>query len=447
MGVVLDSSSKGLAGADVIAYADCGGEGCEANEVQTATPAGTLTGYHASTASGGQFLFDAYAQEDAMLVRSSVGSPDSAYKLQIAKAGYRDIWLDYTPEFNSFTFQGRDYLIAQVPNVYLCRDDEVDTDGDRICDAAEQHYGTSATNADTDGNGRYDDQEVFGSGSPFTVQTRKLLHYNINVSDFDASKRFYELLGFRVAFESYVSVSDPAEARGLDLPPYSLHAGVIFLGGLEGDGFLIDLIRFESPYDPEPPHSGEALGMTTLALQTGNLAADMAALDASGTPYKVVAESGGAALAIELTDPDGVLVELLQMDGPISSSAIYARSVSGPTIYVSDHQRSLAFYKKVGFQVSEQGEGSSSLHLSTGRSVKLVETTSEIPAYEDVNHLGIARIAIETTNIDQDIAILKAAGVEIYTSEAIDPSGPFSFLRYVGFEDPDGTVIELVEYK
>jgi catechol 2,3-dioxygenase-like lactoylglutathione lyase family enzyme len=382
-----------------------------------------------------------------MLVLSSVGSPDDFYKLQIAKAGYRDIWLDYTPEFNNYTYQGGDYLIAHVPDMYLCRDDEVDTDGDRICDAAEERYGTSATSADTDGDGEYDDQEIFGTGSPFAVQTRKLLHYNINVSNFDTSKSFYALLGFKLVLESDVSVSDPAEAQGLDLPPYSLHAGVIFLGVLGADAFLIDLIRFESPYDPEPPHSGEALGMTKLELQTENLAADMAAFDASGTPYTVVAESEGGPLAIEPTDPDGVLIELVQMDGPVNYSANYARSVSGPTIYVSDHERSLAFYKKVGFQVSEEGEGSSSLYVSTRLSVKLVETTSEIPAYEDVNHLGIARIAIETTNIDQDIAILEAAGIEVYTSEAIDPSGPFSFLRYVGFEDPDGTVIELVEYK
>ncbi len=56
IGVVSDSSSKGLAGVDVIAYADCGGEGCDANEVQIATPTGTLTGYQASTVRSGQFL-------------------------------------------------------------------------------------------------------------------------------------------------------------------------------------------------------------------------------------------------------------------------------------------------------------------------------------------------------------------------------------------------------
>lgn len=32
------------------------------------------------------------------------------------------------------------------------------------------------------------------------------------------------------------------------------------------------------------------------------------------------------------------------------------------------------------------------------------------------------------------------------TPEPILPSGPPAFLRYVCFEDPDGTVIELVEY-
>ncbi|MEH6592869.1 MAG: VOC family protein [Halioglobus sp.] len=67
-------------------------------------------------------------------------------------------------------------------------------------------------------------------------------------------------------------------------------------------------------------------------------------------------------------------------------------------------------------------------------------------AYQDVNHLGIARIAIETTNIDQDIKVLEGNGIAFYTPEAIVPSGPLSILRYVCFEDPDGTVIELVHY-
>jgi len=62
-----------------------------------------------------------------------------------------------------------------------------------------------------------------------------------------------------------------------------------------------------------------------------------------------------------------------------------------------------------------------------------------------LNHIGIARIAIETDNLDEDVHILKKQGVQFY-SDPITPSGPFGFLRYVAFEDPDGTVIELVQY-
>ena len=37
-------------------------------------------------------------------------------------------------------------------------------------------------------------------------------------------------------------------------------------------------------------------------------------------------------------------------------------------------------------------------------------------------------------------------GIDFYTSEAITPSDPLRILRYVCFEDPDGTVIELAQY-
>ena len=63
-----------------------------------------------------------------------------------------------------------------------------------------------------------------------------------------------------------------------------------------------------------------------------------------------------------------------------------------------------------------------------------------------LNAVGIARIALITEDIDADVAILKAAGVELISEqpgEATDPQG--STVHFICFRDPDGNTLELVQ--
>jgi catechol 2,3-dioxygenase-like lactoylglutathione lyase family enzyme len=76
--------------------------------------------------------------------------------------------------------------------------------------------------------------------------------------------------------------------------------------------------------------------------------------------------------------------------------------------------------------------------------LKWEEPYNNSAPYAQLNHLGIARIALRSADLDADIARLKAEGVEFF-SEPVIPDGPLSFLRIVCLKDPDGTVIELVE--
>ncbi|ARN75826.1 VOC family protein [Oceanicoccus sagamiensis] len=447
-GIVKDSNGVAVAGVAVTAYGQCAGEGCEASQVETATPAGLLTGYQTSSDSNGQYFYDPYgekvAAEEAMTIAAAEGS--DTYQLQYSQAGYQDVWLDYTPNFQQYSSDGQQYLITGVPEVYLCLDGAADSDGDGICDDAEAQYGTDPQNADSNGDGVYDDQALFGSGSPFATNLRALLHYNINVSDFEASKAFYQLLGFSVLLEVDVDVPDAAEAQGLNLAPYSLKAAPMILA----DGFIIDLIKFHSPYDDTAPHSDiYSLGLATLSLKTDNIQADMATLEANGIGYSILFGSETNPVTIQFADPDGTVILLSQVfedKGLNSSGETYVHGVFSTNINVSDLAVATAFYQQAGFRLIGENKGIATLGLQDGRHFTLTESDSEDLAYEDVNHLGIARIAIETSNIDQDIQVLEAAGIEFYTSEAIIPSGPLSILRYVAFEDPDGTVIELVEY-
>ena len=67
------------------------------------------------------------------------------------------------------------------------------------------------------------------------------------------------------------------------------------------------------------------------------------------------------------------------------------------------------------------------------------------PPYPHLYHLGIARIALLTTNLDADVHTLKAHGVEFISEPVLlDPPDALS-ARFVCFKDPDGTVLELVE--
>lgn len=67
------------------------------------------------------------------------------------------------------------------------------------------------------------------------------------------------------------------------------------------------------------------------------------------------------------------------------------------------------------------------------------------PPYERLNHLGIARIAFTTTDLDADVAALRKRGVPLLSDpvrvEGLTDRG----VRFVCFLDPDGTVLELVQ--
>lgn len=66
--------------------------------------------------------------------------------------------------------------------------------------------------------------------------------------------------------------------------------------------------------------------------------------------------------------------------------------------------------------------------------------------YGHLSHLGIARIALATDDLDADVARLRQHGVRFLSEPAtVTLPGAASSSRFVCFFDPDGTVLELVE--
>jgi catechol 2,3-dioxygenase-like lactoylglutathione lyase family enzyme len=135
----------------------------------------------------------------------------------------------------------------------------------------------------------------------------------------------------------------------------------------------------------------------------------------------------------------------------------------------SDYERSLAFYEQLGFRelwrVPETNTPEvaaavgmppyrvkGALLALEGANPPLVidllewrEPRDERPPYPHLYHLGIARIALASDDLDADMARLEAAGARFLSKPAAMPPSSGMRVRFVCFEDPDGTVLELVE--
>ena len=133
----------------------------------------------------------------------------------------------------------------------------------------------------------------------------------------------------------------------------------------------------------------------------------------------------------------------------------------------SDFDRSLAFYELLGFERSVDVPATNTpevaaavgmppyrvkgalLSLRNARIPFVIDLlewqdpSDDNPPYPHLYHLGIARIALATDDLDGDMARLKAHGVEFLSEPAaVTLSGRTS--RFVCFRDPDGTILELV---
>ena len=138
-------------------------------------------------------------------------------------------------------------------------------------------------------------------------------------------------------------------------------------------------------------------------------------------------------------------------------------------INCSDFDRSLAFYRRLGYELVAMVPETNTpevaaavgmppyrvrggiLHLP-GESTLIdllewQEPTDAEPPYPNLWHLGLARIALRTSDLDADLAELAADGiVPIGPPATVEwPGQPTS--RIACLPDPDGTIVELVELR
>lgn len=310
------------------------------------------------------------------------------------------------------------------------------------------------------------------------------IHFNTNVSDYDASRAFYFSIGIVGGFGfPDTNTLEVAEAIGVDTPTeydgsegpeaggYLLHGNLIFLSSF--GGLFIDLIEFTIPRNNEPPYANlNHLGMARAALLTNNLDSDYAYMTGVlGAEFlsPPTSRSNGTRFAI-FKDPDGTYYELIEVSPPLPLPTAITNivSIAQVNVNVSDFERSRAFYRMLGFTGSTPLAPTDSLEVAQamgfdeeyliegelvifpgdGSAIELVqwiEPFDPSPPYPlPINHFGINRLAYSTSDLQADVDALTAQGIEFVSPIAPCCSGPSSTTGIITFYDPDGTLIELV---
>lgn len=146
------------------------------------------------------------------------------------------------------------------------------------------------------------------------MSVQRLSHIGICVSDLERSVSFYcNALGF--AEQSRLRVSGPESERLLQIAGGDVQAVY-----LQRDGTCIELLHYpaaghETPQTPRPMNR---LGFTHLSLRVADLDAVVAAVTSAGgacLDETRVDNPAWRSIAVFVTDPDGLRIELLQMTG------------------------------------------------------------------------------------------------------------------------------------
>jgi catechol 2,3-dioxygenase-like lactoylglutathione lyase family enzyme len=133
-------------------------------------------------------------------------------------------------------------------------------------------------------------------------------HVALTVRDLDASANFYESLGF--ALERRLEFDGPGAERVTGVPGASLEMAFLML-----DGVRLELIRFD-PAGEQRVGEINDLGTAHICLEVNEIGRVHSELAARGArfvspPYH---HPSGVSMAY-FGDPDGNLVELLQIEG------------------------------------------------------------------------------------------------------------------------------------
>ena len=322
-------------------------------------------------------------------------------------------------------------------------------------------------------------QNVAADDAGLALQGR--IHFNINTNAYAATREFYRQLGFAKAIGPFPETNTLEMAHSMGMTElYRMYAEIIYLGESEIDptrlheptGRMIDLIQWFEPENLQPAYSKlNALGFAKVVLGTDDLMADLKRMASSGyEPIGPVAtESTGSQFAV-LKDPAGTFVELRQnrTRAHALTNGSYVTHIDHLNINVSDLERSVSFYQRLGFEsedgsrrVSSEAEAHARgfsepfvvreamlTHTTDGSQILLSQWVTPADASPPhplpINHAGIQRVNYASADIETDVAVLKRAGVPFVSPIVRCCDGDRSTMGIAVFEDPDGVFLQLL---
>jgi catechol 2,3-dioxygenase-like lactoylglutathione lyase family enzyme len=295
------------------------------------------------------------------------------------------------------------------------------------------------------------------------IGVTRVFHLNVNCSDLERSLGFYrDLIGLTEGAHT-VSPEQDGAAFGLERVAWDAR---ILLDDRGYEGAVVDLLEWQTPHPTGTPPAANRLGLVRLGITTSDLDATHARLRADAAasptdPHEVAMQGAPPMRTFVVADPDGTAVELLGGD---------ATRFAFVVVNCIDLDRSAAFYSDVlGFHTRARfapgPRDETALGLGPGAewemaylddprgtgafAIDLVQWREPEPTghpARDANQLGPFRLALYTDDIDAAHAELVDHGVHCWTPPADLDMGPgLPPLRALLFDDPDGTVLELIE--
>ena len=302
------------------------------------------------------------------------------------------------------------------------------------------------------------------------------VHFATHTPDFDRARVFYRMLGYTQGMSGFPLTNTHAVARALgmfDVCQYELAAGEVVQLPASPFGANIDLLQFITPFNGDPPYElPNHLGMAYAALLTTDLGSDYEFLKSQDVEFLSEPYGSPGDRFVFFRDPDGVLYKLFETAPPQGDPERNMHLAGMPYIgvNVSDFERSLAFYRELGYTqvnplpatgILEEARAygldqpfrikGADIAIDRGdrhvlRLVQWIEPYDDEPPYPPpINHIGIDRIALVVPDLDRAVAILKEKGVPFLSEIAPCCSGTGEDTSgIVHAIDPDGVFLELV---
>jgi catechol 2,3-dioxygenase-like lactoylglutathione lyase family enzyme len=290
----------------------------------------------------------------------------------------------------------------------------------------------------------------------------RIFHVNVNCSDLERSRAFYvDGCGLVDGVRTTPEAAQSGIAFGLDVARWDAW---ILVGEKGFEGGAIDLLEWQEPrpsgHAPATIYDGgfQRIGVRVADLDRAIEKATALGGNAWSEPLVHETPGGGHVRIVMMSDPDGVVVELVEGGQGLSFLGITC----------TDLERSVEFYTALGFRELARFPSTheSGGHLHIDGPMAMVEVLMRAPNGGDVhlmlvgfdvpnvrshppraaNTIGMWRCALLLPDLDRAVNALRAAGVQMISDPQPMAMGPgVPDLRFACFRGPDHEVIELIQ--